>query len=208
MAYTPYIQFHPCGTIHTCLRKIKLITPVETISYGKTKIRFCKIYTFQEYFKDKTPIIDRGAERMIAFGDIAQTLQYVDFVNHEVGLTYFLNNKNENVIISFDEINRNHTVYGLAGFGPAKIRAWDWSCKNANEKIKSLTKIEFAGHVRTKSGINGAHMLILHSPQKIRNAREQLNPNEFIELAVIKHYGMYQIYTWYHIKRYGWCRVD
>lgn len=208
MSYKPYIQFHPRGDINSCIRKIKLITPVETIPYGETEIRFCKVYTFQEYFEDKTPIIDRGAERMIAFGDIAQTLQYVDFVNNEIGLTYYLNNRNEHVIIAFDEINSNHFVYGSVGFSPMNIREWDWACSNAAEKIKPLTKIKFVGHVRTKSGIYGPHMYGLYSSQEIRKAREQLNPNEFIELAVIKHYGLYRTYAWYHIKRHGWYRIN
>jgi hypothetical protein len=208
MSYKPYIQFHPRGVIHSCLRKIKLITPVESTSYGKTEICFCKVYTFQEYFEDKTPIIDRGVERMIAFGDIAQTLQCVDFVNNEIGLTYFLNNKNEHVIIAFHEINRKHIVYGIAGFCPATIREWDWMRSNATEKIQPLAKVEYIGHIRTISGIRGNHLRGLHSLQEIRKAQEQLNPNEFIELAVIKHYGPYKTYTWYHVGRHGWRQIS
>ena len=208
MSYKPYIQFHPRGVIQSCIRKIKLITPVESTSYRKTEIGFCKVYTFQEYFENRTPIIDRGAERMIAFGDIAQTLQCVDFVNNEIGLTYFLNNKNEHVIIAFHEINRNHIVYGTAGFSPATIREWDWMCSNAIEKIKPLTKVEFIGHIRTKSGICGNHLPGLHSSQEIRKAKKQLNPNEFIELAVIKHYGLYKTYAWYYVGRHGWRQIS
>ena len=208
MTYKPYIQFHAYGTITTCLRRIKLITPVETIPYGKSEICFCKVYTFQEYYENNKPITDRSDERMIAFGDIAKTLQRVNYVNHEIGLTWFTNSRHENVIIGFDEINRNHTVYGDVGFAPATIREWSYDCKNANEKMKTLTKTEYVGHVREISSINGAHTWGLHSLKEVLKAREDLKLDEFIELAIIKHYGLYKEYTWYHIERHDWYRVE
>lgn len=207
MPYKPYVQFHTNGTICSCIRKIKLITPIETMQWGNNKVRFCKVYTFQEYLENKKPIIHRGEERMIAFEDIAQTLQDVDYVNHEIGLTYFTNNKYENVIIRFDEINRNHTVY-YHGFGPAKISEWSYDCEKANEKLEALTKTEYVGHIRRLSGINGGNTGGLHSLEEVLKAREKLKLDEFIELAIIKHYGLYKKYTWYHIKRYEWYRVE
>jgi hypothetical protein len=144
---------------------------------------------------------------MVAFGHIAQTLQRVNYVNHEIGLTWFMNNKHENVIIAFDEIDRNHLVYGNAGFTPAKIREWDWDCRNANEKIKPLTNTEYVGHIMTISGINGTHMYGLHSLEEVLKARNELKLNEFIELAVIKHYGLYKEYAWYHINKNGYYRI-
>lgn len=207
MPYKPYIQFHAYKTVCSCLRKIKLITPIETMLYGGKEIRFCKVYTFQEFYENREPIAERSNERMVAFGDIAQMLQRVNYVDHEIGLTWFMNNKHENVIIAFNEIDRNHSVYSNAGFIPAKIRGWDWNCRNANEKIRPLTNTEYVGHIRTISGINGAHTYGLHSLKEVLKARDELKLNEFIELALIKHYGPYKEYTWYHIKRHGYYRI-
>lgn len=207
MTYKPYVQFHPYGTTSSCIRKIKLITPIEIMQYGKNELRFCKVYTFQEYFENRMPNIERGPERMIAFGDIAQTLQCVDYVNHKVVLTWFTNNKHENIILGFREFNKNITVYET-GFMSATIREWHCECENANEKIKPLTKTQYIGHIRTISGINGAHTFGLRSIEDVLEARKNLKPSEFIELAIIKHYGLYKKYAWHHITDHNWYRIE
>ena len=187
------------GVTNHCIREIWTITKIEITKNGKEEMPFCIVQTLQEYHWNGELDTNRKAEQMIAFGDCAKMLQNVDYGKHEISLSWFVNTRNENIIIGFAELDRRHKVYTSYGFGPATIT--EWKAQDVNEKLKPLTNVSYVGFARYSNGsICGDRTYGAHTKEEILTLKKTLRPNEYIQCVEIRNYGPYTKYRWFNIK--------
>lgn len=186
----------------SCIRKIKLITPIRTALINGIKTPYCYVYTFQEKYDWGELDFERTNEKMIAFGDIAKTLQFVNYVKHEVGLTYKLNRNYQNVIIGFDEQDRNKYFYGSVGDLPIVIRSFDYDFSNDDplRKIQKITKTTYNANVKEYYAncwcYSGGKRLHNGTYEQLTEFINNAKSGQYIECQKVVEYGDYKLYAY------------
>lgn len=193
------------GTV-SCIRKIKLITPIRTALINGIKTPYCYVYTFQEMHDWGELDWGRTNEKMIAFGDIAKTLQFVNYVKHEVGLTYKLNTNYQNVIIGFDELDRSKSFWGSAGYLPLIIRSfyYDFSNEDPLRKIQKKTKTTYNANVKeyhTTWSYPGGKRLHDGTYEQLTEFINNAKSGQYIECQKVVEYGDYKLYAYKTVKK-------
>lgn len=198
---------HLHSETHLCARKIKLITPIRTALINGIKTPYCYVYTFQEMYDWGELDSVRTNEKMIAFGDIAKTLQFVNYVKHEVGLTYKLNTNYQNVIIGFNEQDRSKSFWGSAGNLPLTIRSFDYDFSNEDplRKIQKETKATYNANVKeyhtTFWSYPAGKRLHDGSYEQLTEFINNAKSGQYIECQKVVEYGDYKLYAYKTVKR-------